>query len=188
VSGSGTTNGTDYWHKQLTGFYSTEMFNENGGIYNVQFTLKREVSSDHYPNNGSYMNVFIFDVATKSPPTPSERVTGRKGWYPPANNIVTIGQGYNGGPSMTFIDQQTGYLYERFNINLVQYGTPAQLCFEPSGSLDAGSYFGIIIDDISICKIGVTTDPRFVKPTTVASATSYGIGDGQVVPPDRALE
>ena len=188
VSGSGTAGGTDYWHKQMTGYKSTDMFNENGGIYNVQFTLKREIVSNHYPDNGSYMNVFIHDVATKTAPVPSERTPGTKGWYPPANNIVTIGQGYSGGPLMTFVDQQTGYLYERFNINLVQYGTPAQLCFEPSGSLDAESYFGIIIDDVSICKIGVTTDPRFIKPTTVATATSYGIGEGQSAPPVRAGE
>lgn len=186
VSGSGTTGGTDYWHRQMTGYKSTEMFNENGGIYNVQFTLKRHVPSDHYPDSGSFMSVFIHDVATKSAPVPTERVPGTKGWYPPANNIVTVGHGYNGGPVMSFFDQQTGYYYERFNINLVQYGVPAQLCFEPSGSLVDNDYFGIIIDDVSICKIGVTTDPRFIKPATVASSVYYelpqDLGD---IPVDR---
>jgi hypothetical protein len=42
--------------------------------------------------------------------------------------------------------------------------------------LASDDYFGIIVNDIQICKIGVTTDPAFIKPqsiaTTVAGAAS----------------
>jgi hypothetical protein len=181
VSGShlgfGGLTATDFWHYLMTGYWAYEIFDENGGIYNVQFTLKRHIGSNHYPDSGSYMNVFIHDVQTPAP-TPVNRTPGTAGWYPPSNNIVTIGHAYNGGPAMSFYDAQTGYLYERFNINLVQYGYPAQLCFEPSGSLTDNSYFGCIVDDVSYCKIGVTTDPRFIKPSTIAM-TKYDPGFGE---------
>jgi len=163
-SGSGTTLGTDYWLNQFTGYKANDLFTENGGIYSVDFTLKRHISSDRYPDNGSFMTVFIHDT-TSTAPLPFLRTPGYSGWYPPVNNIVTIG---NGGvnPVMTFVDGATGYLHEKFSIMLIQYGYPAQLCFEASGSLTSNAYFGAIIDDISFCKLGVTTDPAFIKPTT----------------------
>jgi len=39
------------------------------------------------------------------------------------------------------------------------------------------------VDDIQICKVGVTTDPRFIKPTTVAQNTS-NLGEAISVPYD----
>jgi hypothetical protein len=200
---------SSYWLKQFTGFAANEMFTENGGIYNVRFTLKRwnktwvasdsasysgsainklwigPGTSDHiensgswnmstaYPAIGSFMNIFIHDVLSTTP-APSQRVAGAPGWYPPATNIVTIGNGYETTPVMSFVDGETGLLQEKFDIILVQYGWPAQLCFEPSGS--AATPFGCIIDDIEVCKIGVTTDPRFIKPQTTAYQSSQGGG------------
>jgi len=40
TSGSGTSQGSDYWFKSFTGYNITDIFTENGGIYNIQFTLK----------------------------------------------------------------------------------------------------------------------------------------------------
>lgn len=196
-----------YWLKQFTGFAANEMFTENGGIYNVRFTIKRWnkawVASDSasysgsgnvfynssinnlslntgswdmstaYPAIGSYMNVFIHDVLATTPP-PSQRVPGAAGWYPPATNIVTIGNGFGTTPTMTFVDGETGLIQEKFDIVLVQYGWPAQLCFEPSGS--AAAPFGCIIDNIEVCKIGVTNDPRFIKPETIAYQSNQASG------------
>ena len=169
LSGSGTTGGTDYWFKTFTGYKGSEVFNENGGIYNVQFTLKSYFSSsagDYRPDTGSFMTVFIHDVQS-SIPSSSLRVPGAAGWYPPASNIVTVGNKYNGTPEFSFFDLQTGYLVEKFNVNVIQYGYPAQLCIEASGSLADESYFGIVVDELEICKIGVTTDPRFIKPVSL---------------------
>ena len=67
---------------------------------------------------------------------------------------------------MSFLNPATGFLIESYNINVVQYGTPAQLVFEASGSLAEDIYFGCIIDDVEFCKIGVSTDPNLIKPTT----------------------
>ena len=164
-SGSGTTLGTDYWLKAYTGYKATDMFTENGGIYAVDFTLKRYVAGDRYPDDNSFMSVFIHDVNTQAP-VPASRIAGTSGWYPPSNNIVTIGSGYNASPTLAFYDASTGYLHEKFSILLVQYGYPAQLCFEVSGSLTNDKYFGIIVDDVNFCKLGVTTDPNFIKPNT----------------------
>lgn len=169
LSGSGTTGGTDYWFKTFTGYKGNEVFNENGGIYNVQFTLKSYFSSsagDFRPDTGSFMTIFIHDVQS-SIPSSSIRVPGAAGWYPPASNIVTVGNKYNGAPEFSFFDLQTGYLVEKFNVNVIQYGYPAQLCIEASGSLADESYFGIVVDELQICKIGVTTDPRFIKPVSL---------------------
>ena len=69
---------------------------------------------------------------------------------------------------MSFINPSTGFLIESYNINVVQYGAPAQLVFEASGSLADDTYFGCIIDDVEFCKIGVSTDPNLIKPTTPA--------------------
>ena len=198
-----------YWLKQFTGFSANEMFTENGGIYNVRFTLKRwnqswiakdssslsgnlrydpatnaNVASTGswdmstaYPAVGSFMNIFIHDVLSTTP-APSERVPGAAGWYPPSTNIVTIGNGYQTTPVMSFVDGETGLVQEKFDIILVQYGWPAQLCFEPSGS--AAAPFGCIIDDIEVCKIGVTTDPRFIKSQTIANQSNQ---TGGTTPP-----
>ncbi len=121
--------------------------------------------STAYPADNSFMNVFIHDVQSTTPATLG-RVPGAPGWYPLANNIVTIGNGYGPTPILTFQDTQTGYREEQFDIVLVQYGWPAQLCFEPSGSAD--SPWGCVIGDIQICKLGVTDDPRFTKRVTLS--------------------
>lgn len=163
VTASGTNTGTDYWFKKYTGQRSTDIFADNGGIYNIQLTLKRLLSQDYYPDTNTFLRAFIHNVNTQIP-SASARIPGASGWYPPDNNIVTIGNSYNGSPAISFYDIQTGYLIEKFNFNLIQYGFPAQLCFEASGSLTADNYFGIIIDDIQICKVGVTTDKNFIKP------------------------
>ena len=73
---------------------------------------------------------------------------------------------------MSFLNPATGYLIESFNINVVQYGTNAQLVFEASGSLGSEKYFGCIIDDVQFCKIGVSTDPALIKRTTIGEATA----------------
>ena len=177
VSGSGTTQGTDYWFKSNTSYNATDIFDTNGGIYNIQFTLKKTATQyDYYPDQGTFMTVFIHDVQSQAPTTPAARIIGSPGWYPPANNIVVIGNGYGLAPQMVFQDPQTGHLTERFNFNVVQYGYPAQLCIEVSGSLADDKYFGIIVDEIQICKVGVTTDPRFIKPSTVAQTVVVSSG------------
>ena len=153
-----------YMFEALTGRPSNQYFTENGGIYNVTFTIKRDITNGYYPDSGigSELLVYIHNVNTIAP-APSGRVAGANGWYPPEANIVRI----KNTPAMSFANPATGYLIETFNINVVQYGFPAQLVFEASGSLSSGNYFGCIIDDVQFCKIGVTTDPALIKPTTV---------------------
>lgn len=138
-------------------------FDQNGGIYNVKFTIKRDVTYDYYPDSGpeSTLLVYIHDV-NKQVPQPVNRIPGANGWYPPENNIVRI----KNEPALSFANPATGYLIEQFNINVIQYGTPAQLVFEASGSLASNKYFGCIIDDVEFCKIGVSTDPALIKPAT----------------------
>ncbi len=188
VSGSGTTLGTDYWFKQNTGYNATEVFDTNGGIYNVQFSLKKASGSyDMYPDNDMFMTVFIHDVQSNVPVL-SERVPGAAGWYPPENNIVVIGNGYGLTPQMTFVDQQSGLQIERFNFNVIQYGYPAQFCIEVSGSLSSDKYFGVLVDDFQICKVGVTTDPQFIKQQSVAQTTVIFTGQGTVAPPSFPAE
>ena len=182
VSGSGTTKGTDYWFKKSTGYKSTDLFTDNGGIYNVRFSLKRKIDSDYYPDTSTHMTAFIHNVIPQIPSS-SARVPGADGWYPPVNNIVTIGNQYNGGPEMTFVDIQTGYYVEKFNFNLIQYGYPAQLCLEVSGSLSDDKYFGIIVDEFEMCKVGVTTDVRFIKPTSIATTIIAIQEQGGGLPP-----
>ena len=182
-SGSGTPGGTDYWFKKYTGYRADEIFNENGGIYNVQLSLKRRtivgtgLTTNYSPSTGSFMTVFIHNVVPQIPSS-SQRIPGADGWYPPDNNIIKIGHGYDGGPELSFFDIQTGYVIEKFNFNVVQYGYPAQFCIEVSGSLADRAYFGIIVDDVQICKVGVTTDPAFIKPITVATSTRTRGGEG----------
>ena len=186
ISGSGTTGGTDYWFKTFTGYTATELFNENGGIYNVQFTLKKWVSgsNNYQPQDGSYLSAFIHNVIPQAPSS-SARIPGADGWYPPENNIVRIGNGWNGTPVLSFYDPQTGYLVEKFNFNLIQYGYPAQFCLEPSTYVSPAELsppdFGIIVSDIEMCKIGVTTDPKFIKPTTVNQTVINQTTGGTVV-------
>jgi len=185
TSGSGTSQGSDYWFKSFTGYNITDIFTENGGIYNIQFTLKRSIAKNYYPDVGSFMTVFIHDVNATVPNTLS-RIPGASGWYPPGNNIVTIGNGYDTTPVMTFNEPSTGYLIEKFNFNVIQYGYPAQLCIEVSGSLNNNTYFGAILSDIEVCKIGVTTDPDYIKPTTTSTLSQGGYAPVPYIPPGTA--
>lgn len=166
-SGSIAAGNAASWVILATGRTSNQFFTENGGIYNVKFTLKRDTARDYYPDavGGSELLVYIHNINTQVP-LPVNRIPGADGWYPPEANIVRVGN----TPAMSFINPATGYLIETFNINLIQYGTPAQLVFEASGSLTNNGYFGCIIDDVSFCKIGVTTDPLLIKPTTIAQS------------------
>lgn len=148
---------------------NTSIFTENGGIYRVFFRVKQ--TGSYTPDSGSKLNVFIHNVNNQviSTPTP---YSGFAGNYPPPQNIATITFDSN----TQWIDQFTTYKYAQFEVELVQYGTPAQLVFEASGSgfnypgPPGGSrdivLFGGCIDDIRICKIGVTTDPYYIKPQT----------------------
>lgn len=194
----GSINANDYYHYRLTGYKANEVFTENGGIYNVQFTLKKyapvipktsTVPFNYSPSANSFLAVFIHDVRS-APPASSSRTLGDSGWYPPLNNIVIIGNEYTFGnnttPEISFFDPNTGFTHEKFNFNLVQYGYPAQLCFEACGDWSTGAAFGIIISDVRICKIGVTTDPNFIKPTNVATALdikniTLGVSQGDPV-------
>ncbi len=162
-TGSLTSTSPSYWLTAATGKTSAEYFTENGGIYNVKFNLKRDVTRGYYPDAGeeSQLLVYIHNVNTIIP-TPSGRIPGASGWYPPDNNIIRI----KNNPAMSFVNPATGFLIETFNINVIQYGTPAQLVFEASGSLSSDKYFGCIVDDVEFCKIGVSTDPALIKPTT----------------------
>ena len=166
---SGVAGSPSIWVQGYYGRPSNQFFTENGGIYNVKFSLKRDVSSGYYPDEGesSQLLVYIHNINTIIP-TPANRVAGANGWYPPDNNIVRI---KNTNPVMSFINPATGFLIENFNINVIQYGVPAQLVFEASGSLEDDKYFGCIVDDVEFCKIGVTTDPNMIKPTTPAQYT-----------------
>jgi hypothetical protein len=164
-TGSATTptGAPGIWVQGHYGHPSDQFFTENGGIYSVKFNLKRDVSRGYYPDEGesSQLLVYIHNV-NNIIPAPSGRVPGTDGWYPPDNNIIRI----KNSPAMSFVNPATGYLIESFNVNVIQYGTPAQLVFEASGSLDANQYFGCIIDDVEFCKIGVSTDPTLIKSTT----------------------
>lgn len=163
-SAASPTNAPGIW-TQLYGKPSIDFFNDNGGIYNVKFTIKRDIANDYYPDSGtnSQLLVYIHNINTRIP-TPAGRVPGADGWYPPENNIVRI----KNNPAMSFVNPSTGFLIETYNINVVQYGAPAQLVFEASGSLADNTYFGCIIDDVEFCKVGISTDPNLIKPTTPA--------------------
>jgi len=152
--------------------YTSSYFTENGGIYNVKFRLKRCTqgtlyAKDFYPESGSFLNVYIFNINK----TFSSATRGTAGWYPPDRNIVKIGHAYTSGsittPAISWYDSATGFYYDEYDINLVQYGTPAQLVFEPSG--DNNQFFGTIISDVRFCKIGVTHDPAFIKPEGISN-------------------
>ena len=141
------------------------IFDENGGIYNVKFTLKRDLANDYYPDSGggSELLIYIFNINTpRLQQSGATSLPGEAGFYPPDNNIIRI----KNEPVMSFVNPATGFLIESFNINVVQYSFPAQLVFEASGSLSAEKYFGCIIDDVSFCKVGVSTDPNLIAPQT----------------------
>lgn len=154
----------------MAGFGSDVYFDENGGIYNVKFNLMRDIANDFYPDSGegSELLVYIFNVKSALQQSGNASEPGDIGYYPPNNNIVRI----KNNPVMSFFNPATGYLIESFNINVVQYGTDAQLVFEASGSLSSEKYFGCIIDDVQFCKVGVSTDPDLIKPTTTGGTTS----------------
>lgn len=167
-----------YWFGRSTSLTYTnaaEFFTENGGIYNVKFNLKRDVSNDFYPDSGqgSELLVYIHDInLPRLNSSGNNAQPGDSGFYPPENNIVRI----KNTPAMSFANPATGYLIETFNINVVQYGGstafPCQLVFEASGSLSTENYFGCIIDDVTFCKVGVSTDPNLIKPTTTGGTTA----------------
>ena len=152
------------WLEASLGTPSNQFFTENGGIYNVKFNLKRDTLHDYYPDSGqgSELKVFIADVITRIP-TPGNRTAGTSGWYPPNSNIITI----KNQPAMSFYNPATGFFMESFNINVVQYGAPAQLVFEAGGDLSTDNYFGCVIDDVTFCKVGVSTDPNLIKQQTL---------------------
>jgi len=149
------------------GSITSSYFTENGGIYNVRFKLKTTAS--YLPDSGSYLMVYLYNAYT----TYTTSSVGSAGWYPPSRNIVKIGHNYTSGsvstPAISWYDSATGYYYDEYDVNLIQYGSPAQLVFEPSGN--DGKYFGTLIDDIEFCKVGVTTDPLFIKPQPIANLT-----------------
>ena len=154
------------WLEASLGIPSNQFFTENGGIYNVKFNLKRDTLHDYYPDSGqgSELKIFIADVISTIP-TPSNRTAGTSGWYPPNSNIITI----KNQPAMSFYNPATGFFMESFNINVVQYGAPAQLVFEAGGDLSTDNYFGCVIDDVTFCKVGVSTDPNLIKQQTLAN-------------------
>ena len=161
-----------YWPASASSHAIANYFTENGGIYNVKFKLKRYTDSgfkDYTPSTESYMSVYIFDVASNYTTSGS----GIPGWYPPDQNIVKIGNQYTVGgtttPAISFTDSATGYRYDEYNLNLIQYGTPAQLVFEAGGNGD--NWFGVVVDDVQFCKIGTTTDPYYIKPQIVNNNT-----------------
>jgi len=161
--------------------YFKNYFTENGGVYRVSFKVKQYNSSGtarwYNADSGSKLNVFIHNVNTLITPT-STPYGGLPGAYPPSQNITT----FTFDANTQWTDGFTGYKYAQFSTTLVQYGFPAQLVFEASGSgltkatsLNGSGVwapaikiaaFGGCIDDIQICKIGVSTDPYFIKPTT----------------------
>lgn len=136
------------------------------------------------PEAGAKLMVYIADVATQLGQL--ELVPGREGFFPPKNNIVTIGNGYSTTPTITFFDSGSGYNIEQYDIVLVQYGERAQLVFDACGlefELDTNgaykiynntnnAFWGGIISDIQWCKIGTTTDPKFIKPANFLDAFS----------------
>lgn len=157
--------GTEWLGRSVGGVATNELFDENGGIYNIKFNLKRDIANDFYPDSGigSELLVYVFEVNSTLQQAGNFSVAGDDAFYPPENNIVRI----TNDPVMTFANPATGYLMETFNVTAVQYGSPAQLVFEASGSLVTENYFGCIIDDVEFCKIGVSTDPALIKPETI---------------------
>ena len=153
--------GTEWLGLTNGGQGSDIYFDENGGIYNVKFNLKRDLANDYYPDSGGGAELLVY-IHNINAIVPNNPTAGANGWLPPENNIVRI----KNSPAMSFLNPATGFQIETFNINLVQYGEPAQLVFEATGSLDTNKYFGCVIDDVTFCKVGVSTDPLLIKPIT----------------------
>ena len=151
------------WLFNATGLRSDQYFTENGGIYNVKFNIKRDIATDHYPDSGEGSELLIYIHRVNVETIASNPQPGDNGFYPPDANIIRI----KNNPPLSFVNAATGYLMESYNINVIQYGTIAQLCFEASGSLSTENYFGCIIDDVEFCKVGVTTDPGLIKDETI---------------------
>jgi len=193
-------------------------FFENGGVYNVKFKIttapdfginypdngtpyllfnditsinKTADRTKYAPDKGAKLMVYIADVASNLPQD-KRIVPGVEGFFPPNNNIVTIGNFYGITPEMVFFDSGSGYRTDVYDLVLVQYGEKAQLVFDGCGldvELDTnplaepGSYkitnnplnalWGGIISDIEWCKIGVTTDPRYIKPVNFDAEVRY---------------
>lgn len=145
----------------MNGTATGSYFTTNGGVYDVRFKVKQY--GNYRPDTGSFMDVYIFNAnADFTSETP-----GTAGWQPPAANIVKIGNGYGTLPVLSNYDPTTGAYFDEYHITLVQYGTPAQIVFEASGDVANNKYFGTLIDDVSFCKIGVTTDPALVGASSV---------------------
>lgn len=145
----------------MNGTATGSYFTTNGGVYDVRFKLKQY--GNYRPDTGSYMNIYIFNANADF----TSETDGTAGWRPPASNIVTVGSGYSGLPVFSNYDPTTGAYYDEYQVTLTQYGTPGQLVFEPMGVPSSDSYFGILVDDVSFCKIGITTDPTLTGPTSV---------------------
>lgn len=175
----------DTWLQRDYGVTSSSLFDDNGGLYNVKFRLKR--TGSYNPDTGSFMTVFISDVHSRVL-LPSDRVIGSEGWYPPAINMITIGNGYETTPLISFYDEPSGTYIEEYDIYLIQYGSNAQLCFEASGSLTNDSYFGIVVDGVKFCKVGVITDPKYLKPETTADKITSAYAKKGVTTPQNPIE
>jgi hypothetical protein len=148
----------------VNGPYSSSYFTENGGLYNVKFTIAR--SASYSPETGSSLGVYIFNANATLVTGSAELKAGYTGQIPPIQNIVRIGHLYNDSgsvsPAISWFNEYENTYYDRYDVNLVQYGTPAQLVFDPFFSGSAA--FGCFITDVSFCKLGVVTDPEYIKP------------------------
>ena len=148
----------------VNGPYSSSYFTENGGLYNVKFTIAR--SASYSPETGSSLGVYIFNANATLVTNSVELKAGYTGQIPPIQNIVRVGHLYNDSgsvsPAISWFNEYENTYYDRYDVNLVQYGTPAQLVFDPFFSGSAA--FGCFITDVSFCKLGVVTDPEYIKP------------------------
>ena len=148
----------------VNGPYSSSYFTENGGLYNVKFTIAR--SASYSPETGSSLGVYIFNANATLVTASIELKAGYTGQIPPIQNIVRVGHLYNDNgsvsPAISWFNEYENTYYDRYDVNLVQYGTPAQLVFDPFFSGSAA--FGCFITDVSFCKLGVVTDPEYIKP------------------------
>jgi len=186
---------------QSSNTFFKNYFTENGGVYRITFKVKqynKAINTWYNADSGSKLNVFIHNVNGVITPT-SNPYGGLDGAYPPTQNITT----FTFDSNTQWTDTFTGYKYTQLSTTLVQYGFPAQLVFEASGSGFSNEYslandgtwdytgtgrrrdpiaFGGCIDDIQICKIGVSTDPYYIKPTTPGGGEKF---PGNEVPATR---
>ena len=154
----------------VNGPYSASYFTENGGLYNVKFTLAR--SGSYSPDTGSFLSVYIFNANATLLTSSANLIEGYTGQVPPSQNIVKVGHLYNTNgavsPAISWFNDFENTYYDRYDVNLVQWGSTGQLVFEP-GYTTTSTYpfsasFGCFITDVSFCKLGVVTDPIFIKP------------------------